>query len=119
MFNLVALLVVGTIAETLHGARTLVGLVSEIAGYTVLPNQGFAGNSVADLGLTGLCLVTFLAGRRVPARVLGAVGLLAGLTLLVIANLHGVGFAVGAIAGMFLVRTSGARTPMAQEGRRS
>ena len=28
------------------------GVVSEIAGYTILQNQGFAGNSVADLGLT-------------------------------------------------------------------
>lgn len=109
VFNLVALLIVGTLAETLYGKGVVVGtyfaagVLSEIAGYTILQHQGFAGNSVADLGLTALCLVILVAGPQLLPRVLGAVGLAAGAVLIVTANLHGVGFAVGALAGIMLI----------------
>ncbi len=115
VFNLVALLIVGAIAETLYGRGVLVGVyfaagvVSEIAGYTILQHQGFAGNSVADLGLAALCLVTYLVGLRPLPRVLGGIGLLAGAALIVTANLHGVGFAVGAVAGLVLALPSRGR----------
>ena len=69
----------------------------------MLQHQGFAGNSVADLGLVALCLVTAAATPRAPARVLGVIGLLAGTALLVTADLHGVGFALGALCGAVLV----------------
>lgn len=117
VFNLVALLIVGTLAETLYGRGVLLGvyvaagIVSEIAGYTILQNQGFAGNSVADLGLTALCLVTYVVGTQPLPRVLGVVGLLAGATLIVTANLHGIGFAVGAVAGLVLALPSRERQP--------
>ncbi len=109
VFNLVALLVVGTLAETLYGWRVLLGVyalagvVSEIAGYTVLQHQGFAGNSVANLGLAALCLVTCAATPSVGTRAFGVVGLIAGVALVGIANLHGVGFAAGALAGILIV----------------
>lgn len=107
-FNLVALLVVGTFAEAINGGRALVavylvaGIVSEVVAYTLLQHQGFAGNSVAILGLAASCLVAFACLRRTLTQVFGIVGLIAGAALLVIGNLHGVGFAVGALAGALL-----------------
>jgi hypothetical protein len=75
------------------------GIVSEIAAYTVLQHQGFAGNSVASMGVAALCLVTFVTARKTPAQIAALFGLVAGAVLLATANLHGVGFTVGAIAG--------------------
>ncbi|MFT3799624.1 MAG: rhomboid family intramembrane serine protease [Burkholderiaceae bacterium] len=124
VFNLVALLGVGTVAEALYGRRVLVGvyllagLVSEIAAYTILPHQGFAGNSVADLGLAALCLVASAARPRTLAQAFGVIGLAAGAALIGTANLHGVGFTVGAICGVLLIvrerrqpSTTGGRPP--------
>lgn len=108
VFNLVALLIVGTLTETIHGARVLLaayfaaGILSEIAAYTLLPGQGFAGNSVAVCGLTALCLVAFVRSPPPLSQAVSAIGLLAGGTLVVTGNLHGVGFAVGALAGVVL-----------------
>ncbi|HWV35955.1 MAG TPA: hypothetical protein VNZ55_09985, partial [Thermomicrobiales bacterium] len=75
------------------------GVISEIFAYTLIKHQGFAGNSVAVLGLAGLLGMTCIRFGPVPARIAGAIALLAGVSLIVTANLHGVGFAVGAIAG--------------------
>ncbi len=109
IFNLVSLLFIGAVTEIAFGRKTLLltyftaGLASEIAAYTFLQHQGFAGNSVAVLGLAGLCLVTFAARERTFTRALAIVGLLAGATLLVTGNLHGIGFATGAIVGIVLL----------------
>lgn len=117
VFNLVALLIIGSFAESLYGRGVLVGvyfaagLVSEVAAYTILQHQGFAGNSVADLGLTALCLTTYVVGSVALPRVLGVVGLLAGAALIVTANLHGVGFAVGAAAALVLAIREHGRQP--------
>lgn len=66
--NLVALLIAGTMAELLYSRWVMLavyfvsGLVSEVAAYTVFPGQGFAGNSVAIVGLlAGAALL--VAGR--------------------------------------------------------
>lgn len=107
VFNLVALLIVGTLTEALCGRRVLIvtyvaaGVVSEIAAYTLLPGQGFAGNSVAICGLTALCLVRLVRTPDMLTRALSVLGLVAGALLIVTANLHGVGFVVGAIVGSF------------------
>lgn len=104
-FNIVTLLVLGTIVESLFGRRVLVvvyvsaGLVSEILAYTLLQHHGIAGNSVAVLGLAGLLVVSLVLSRAMPLRAIGAIGLVAGLSLVITANLHGVGFSIGAIIG--------------------
>lgn len=108
-FNLAVLLIAGTFAETLHGPRTtvtgylLAGVVSEVAAYTVLQHQGFAGNSVANLGLCGMYLVTMARDSHGVTRALSAVGLMAGAGLLATGDLHGVGFATGVAAGVVAV----------------
>ena len=112
IFNISSLIVIGLCAESLHRRSTflvvyfLAGLVSEVFAYTLMPHQGFAGNSVANMGVAGLCLVTLCAVRVVPARILGIIGVLDGAFLIVTGNLHGVGFAVGALSGVVaLVRS--------------
>lgn len=108
IFNLVALLVLGSAAELLLGRRMLLGtyfgagLVSEVAAYTILQGQGFAGNSVANFGLAGLLAVVGVASAAGP-RLFGLVSLVAGALLVVFANLHGVGYAVGAVIGAIYV----------------
>jgi rhomboid protease GluP len=105
IFNLVILLAVGAVVENMFGWRLLLityfsaGLLSEIAAYTVMLGQGFAGNSVANFGLVGLiCAFGVLSGSG--ARLTGALGLIGGVVLLVIWDLHGIGFAVGALIGL-------------------
>jgi membrane associated rhomboid family serine protease len=119
LFNISSLIVVGLCAETLHRHATflvvyfLAGLTSEIVAYTVLPNQGFAGNSVAVMGAAGLCLVTLCVIGEITTKILGVVGVLSGVALLVTANLHGIGFAVGASAGVVAALRSRRTTPSA------
>jgi rhomboid protease GluP len=108
IFNIAAFLVLGAMVESLFGWRWLVitylaaGLVSEVVAYTLIRDQGFAGNSVAVMGVAGLLAVTCLLTPSPRARIPGMVGMLAGLALIVTANLHGAGFAVGGAAGILL-----------------
>lgn len=108
VFNIVTLLVLGAIAESLLGRRVLLatylaaGLASEVVAYTLIRDQGFAGNSVAVMGLAGLLAVIWAMTPSPRMRVPGVIGLAAGLALIATANLHGAGFAVGALAGIIL-----------------
>ena len=108
IFNITSLVAIGLCAESLHRASTFLGtyfaagLVSELFAYTLLQHQGFAGNSVATMGVAALCLVTVCAARVLPARLIALDGLLTGVVLVVAANLHGVGFTVGALIGLAL-----------------
>ena len=119
LFNISSLLVVGLCAETLHRRSTflvvyfLAGLTSEIVAYTLLPHQGFAGNSVAIMGAAGLCLVTLCVIGGIATRILGIVGVLSGVARLVTGNLHGIGFAVGAVAGVLAAARSRRTMPPA------
>jgi rhomboid protease GluP len=104
IFNLVILIAVGAVVENLFGWKLLLitylsaGILSEVAAYTIMQNQGFAGNSVANFGLIGLvCVVGVLSSSG--ARLTGALGLVGGVVLLVLWDLHGIGFAVGALIG--------------------
>lgn len=105
IFNLVILLAVGAVVENLFGWKLLLvtygaaGILSEVAAYTIMPNQGFAGNSVANFGLIGL-VCAFGVMSTNAARLTGALGLLGGVVLLVLWDLHGIGFAVGALIGL-------------------
>lgn len=102
IFNLITLVVFGVFVESLFPRRTFLlvyfttGIASEIAAYTVLQHQGFAGNSVAVMGLAGLLALT--CARRGPPvpRIAGGIALASGILLLVTGDLHGVGFVAGA-----------------------
>ncbi len=115
IFNLAALLAFGTFVEVIFGWRMLLvtyyaaGLVSEVAAYTLVPGQGFAGNSVATVGLVGL-LAVVAAWEPFPLRIFGGFVLLGGLVLLILRDLHGVGFAVGALVGLVYSLVGWAKT---------
>lgn len=109
IFNVISLLAVGAIAESMFRhwfvplVFIVVGLLGELAAYTLFTGQGFAGNSVANLGIAGVLLVMAVATPNLRVRAVGALGLLAGLVLLVSGNLHGVGVAAGAAIGVTLL----------------
>jgi rhomboid protease GluP len=109
IFNVIALLVVGAVAESMFKhwfvplVFMVVGLLGELAAYTLFTGQGFAGNSVANLGIAGVLLVMAVSTPDLRVRAAGVLGLLAGLALLVSGNLHGVGVAAGAAIGVTLL----------------
>ena len=122
VFNLVTLVVVGALFESAFGWRMLLvtyfaaGLLSEVAAYTVLPGQGFAGNSVANFGLAGMLAVVALT-LEVPARALGVISLAGGVFLLAHGlfifdppDLHAVGYFTGAAIGLIYLFVRRART---------
>jgi membrane associated rhomboid family serine protease len=106
IFNVVALVAVGAVVEA--GYRRwlvplvfmLVGLVGELAAYTLYAGQGFAGNSVANLGLAGVLVLAGLFAADVRARILAVIGLAAGVVLLVLGDLHAVGVVAGCAIGL-------------------
>jgi membrane associated rhomboid family serine protease len=106
VFNVIALLAVGAVAESLFRrwfvpvVFVLVGLLGELAAYTLFTGQGFAGNSVANLGLAGVLLVTSMFFPDWRTRLAGVLGIVAGLVLLVLGDLHSVGFLAGAAIGL-------------------
>lgn len=106
--NTISLLVLGVLAESLVSRRAWLivyvvsGLAGEAAAYTVMPNQGFAGNSVAILGLAAMVSVVVLVHGRGRGRVLAGAAMLLGVGLLVAGSLHGVGFCAGALAALVI-----------------
>lgn len=108
IFNLVALVVIGALVEALSprwvmpAVFVVTGLIGELAAYTIMQEQGFAGNSVANLGLAGVVLVAALRTPRVPARIAAVIGLAAGVVLLATWDLHSVGVVVGVVLGVVL-----------------
>jgi membrane associated rhomboid family serine protease len=109
VFNLVSLLVVGSIAEFLWGSRRwlilffLGGVASEAVSLAWQPIG--AGNSVANFCLAASVAVVCLAYKPLRLERLGAgLTLGAGLWLLVLRNNHGAAIAVGAIIGWVLIR---------------
>ncbi|WP_157002080.1 rhomboid family intramembrane serine protease [Agromyces laixinhei] len=125
IFNISSLIVIGLCAETLYNGLTFVcvyfaaGIVSEAFAYTLMPHQGFAGNSVANMGAAGLCLVTLCAAGAVSVRIVGITGVLGGIVLIATGDLHGVGFAVGAVAALIAIFRSRRRQPSGGAGLRS
>ncbi|MEV0567648.1 rhomboid family intramembrane serine protease [Dactylosporangium sp. NPDC050588] len=107
VFNLVALAVLGTLAERRWGtARWLVlaGTVQVLGGLwglVVLPVG--AGSSLVDFGLAAsLAAAALVLGTSLQVRVLGTVSLVAALVLLVLGDVHGGAATLGAAAGAAL-----------------
>lgn len=108
VFNLVFLLLIGTVAEREWGLGRWLGIAlasgigAQLWGLAVQPSG--AGNSVVNFGLAAS--VAVLAVRSAPrvARVLAGINLLLALLLLVLGDIHGGAAAIGAGAGLFLGR---------------
>jgi rhomboid protease GluP len=109
VFNLAALAVVGTVAESLWSRRrwlaiaATAGIGAQLWGLLVQPSGG--GNSVLVFGLAASVLVLALRRGPRPSRVLAVAGLSAGAVLLVGGDLHGGAAALGAAAATFFLRS--------------
>ena len=107
VFNLVSLLLVGSVAEQLWESRRWLliffvsGILSEVVAFAWQPVG--AGNSVANFGLAAsvgvLCL---LQGARWQVRAVAVVSLVAGAFLFVSRNIHGAATLTGAGLGLGL-----------------
>jgi rhomboid protease GluP len=108
LFNLVSLLLVGTIAERLWGLqRWLViffagGVLSELIGFAWQPVG--AGNSVANFSLAASIAVLCLALDASPAvRITAILALGAGVILLFLKDIHGPAMMLGAVIALVLI----------------
>jgi hypothetical protein len=104
--NTISLLIVGSLAESLIPRAVWIagylvsGLAGEITAYTLLPHQGFAGNSIAILGLAALVAVLAVLRGGAAARVAAIASIVIGTGMLAAGNLHGAGYSAGAIIGL-------------------
>jgi membrane associated rhomboid family serine protease len=109
IFNLVSLLLIGTVAETFWGSRKWLiifftgGILSQLAGFVWQPIG--AGNSVANFSLAAsvatLCL--FLRSSR-PVKISAACAVGAGVILLLLRDIHGFAVLLGVSIALFLIR---------------
>ena len=122
LFNVLALLAIGTLFESAFGWWMLLvtffgaGLVSEVAGYLLNQPAGFTGNSIANSGLAGMLAVVALT-LPLPARALGILSILAaaalyarGLFIFAFPDLHPIGYFTGALIGLIYVLVVWAKT---------
>lgn len=94
VFNVIPLVLLGTVAEHLWCGRRLLalffgaGILGQFVGFAWQPRG--AGNSVGDSGIaTGLAVLCLLRARTLPPRLLGGAGIVAGLLLLPQRDIHG------------------------------
>jgi membrane associated rhomboid family serine protease len=114
LFNLATLLALGAVAaETLGWRRWLLlyfgaGIGGEIVAYTWI-HQGFAGNSIANMGVVAGLAVLALRTPQWRATAAGAMAMACGLLLFAAGDLHGAAFAIGAVIAAITVACDGRR----------
>jgi membrane associated rhomboid family serine protease len=121
-FNLIALIVIGSLFENLFGWGMLLvtffaaGVGSEVAAFLLNQPAGFTGNSVANSGLAGMLAIVALTVPG-PARALGILSIAAALflygrSLFIFAfpDIHPIGYLFGAVIGVVYVLVSWAKT---------
>jgi membrane associated rhomboid family serine protease len=107
-FNLLLLVLVGSAAERVWSRTRWLciylgcGIATQILGYRWQPVG--AGNSVACLALSGSCfaLGLYMSHSKI-LRASSLAGLLAGCTLLLMRDIHGIAVLLGVIAGATLI----------------
>jgi membrane associated rhomboid family serine protease len=108
IFNLVALAVVGVVAERIWGPVrwTVIALVSGLAGelWGLVVQPAGAGNSVAVFGLAAAVSVAAWRHGNPAIRVVAAFSLVVAGVLLLIGDIHGGAATAGALAGLAMDR---------------
>jgi membrane associated rhomboid family serine protease len=109
IFNLVSLLLIGTIAEKLwRSPRWLLifftgGILSQLVGFAWQPTG--AGNSVANFSLAASIAVWCLTHSAPRAAKIAAIlALGAGVILLFLKDIHGAAVIFGAVIALILIR---------------
>ena len=114
IFNLVTLLLIGTVAEKMWGSQRWPilffagGILSEIIAFVWQPVG--AGNSVANFSLAASIAVlslTLPTSRVVKVMAILALG--AGMILLLLRDVHGPAMLFGALIALILIRLDGDR----------
>jgi rhomboid protease GluP len=107
IFNLLTLLLVGTVAECLLGSRRMLGiffvggLVGELVAFAWQPIG--AGNSVGNFGLAAGVAVTCLVSQTgTITRVISLLALSADAVLIVLKDIHGAAAVAGVILALAL-----------------
>jgi membrane associated rhomboid family serine protease len=107
IFNLVALGVVGVVAERVWGSArwTVIALVSALAGelWGLVVQPVGAGNSVAVFGLAAAVSVVAVRHGTRMTRVTGALSLLVAAVLLAMGDIHGGAATAGALVGWAMI----------------
>lgn len=110
VFNLMSLVLVGSVAERIwHGRSMLIifflgGIVGEIAGFAWQPIG--AGNSIGNFSLAAsIAIVSLSRMSPRPAQFLSILALSADGILLWLHDIHGAAALAGAILALFLSRT--------------
>jgi membrane associated rhomboid family serine protease len=107
VFNLVSLLLVGSVAERVWGGRRWLviffagGLLSEVVAVRWQPIG--AGNSVANFSLAATLAVLCVVRRPAVAMVVAASSLAGGAALLLMRDIHGAATGFGAMIGLVLI----------------
>lgn len=118
VFNLVGLVLVGLVAERLWGRWLPVlffgaGIGSQFVGMAWQPIG--AGNSVGNFGMaTGVLLLCVIRAEAILPRILGVVGIIAGLTLLSLRDIHGGAVAIGLVLSALLLAFTSRNDPARQ-----
>ena len=106
--NLVALALIGSVAERLWDGRKMLliflagGILAQFIAFLWQPTG--AGNSVGNFSLAAGVAVTALIGRSAqPAQILALLALVADGILLPLQDIHGAAALIGAILAIFLV----------------
>jgi len=114
IFNLVSLLLIGTVAEKIWGSQRWLliffagGILSEIIAFVWQPVG--AGNSVANFSLAASIAVVCLALRASGVvKVMAILALGAGMILLLLRDVHGPAMLFGALIALILIRLDGDR----------
>lgn len=123
VFNLVALAVLGTVAERRWGpARwVVVALAAQAAGslWGLLVQPVGGGTSLVNFGLAGsLAAAAVLSGSGRRDRLPGAVSLAAAVALLALADIHGGAALTGALTAALLLRRAAPARPPGAPGER-
>lgn len=107
VFNLVALLLVGAVAEFLWGARRWLliffagGLAANLVALAWQPVG--AGNSIATMSLAGsICVYCLRRHAARPEALIAAAALGAGAALVLLRDIHGAAMLAGAVLGLLL-----------------
>jgi len=109
IFNLIGLALVGSVAERIWSARSMLliffigGIIGEIAGFVWQPIG--AGNSIGNFSLAASIAVASLARNPPrPVQILAILALGADGILLGLQDIHGAAAMIGAILALFLSR---------------
>jgi membrane associated rhomboid family serine protease len=108
--NLVALALLGSVGERLWGGRSMLlifligGILTQFVAFAWQPTG--AGNSVGNFSVAAGIAVTALKSRHPrPILIAALFALVADGFLLALQDIHGAAALVGAICGLFLIRT--------------